>query len=87
MPGILKFDPGNGAIILDLLGSLKGLKGVIDPHESEIILGLSSDGKLVTLKDCGRTLGNLAIGRGFSTSSFAVNEIFVGEHSSREPNR
>jgi hypothetical protein len=38
VPGILKFDPDDGAT-LDLLGSLKGLKGVIDPLEPEIILG------------------------------------------------
>jgi ApeA N-terminal domain 1 len=82
VPGTLKFDPDEGAT-LNLLGSLKGLRGVIDPLEPEIILGRSSDGKLVTLKDCGRSLGNLAIGRGFSTSSFAVNEIFVGEHFER----
>ncbi len=55
VPGILKFDPDDGAI-LDLLGSLKGLKGVIDPLEPEIILGLSPDGNPITLKDCGRTL-------------------------------
>lgn len=53
VPGILKFDPEDGAS-LDLLGSLKGLKGVIDPLEPEIILGLSADGKLITLQDCGK---------------------------------
>jgi hypothetical protein len=82
VPGILKFDPDDGAT-LDLLGSLKGLEGVIDLLEPEIILGRSSNGKLITLKDCERTLGNLAIGGGFSTSSFAVSEIFVGEHFGR----
>ncbi len=35
VPGILKFDPEDGAS-LDLLGSLKGLKGVIDPLEPEL---------------------------------------------------
>jgi len=79
VPGILKFDPEDGAS-LDLLGSLKGLKGVIDPLEPEIILGLSADGKLITLQDCGKTSGNLVFGSGFSTSTFVVNTIFVGEH-------
>lgn len=71
VPGILKFDPDNGAT-LNLLGSLKGFEGLIDPLDPEIILGLSSDGKLITLKDCGRTLGSLAFGSGFSTSSVAL---------------
>ncbi len=79
VPGLLKFEPDDGST-LDLLGSLKGLKGVIDPLEPEIILGLSSDGKLITLADCRKTSGNLAFGSGFSTSTFAVNTIFAGEH-------
>ena len=81
VPGILKFDPGNRAT-LDLLGSLKGLKGVIDPREPEILLGLSSDGKLVTLKDCGRT-GVPPLERFFresdepsSTSYLVAEELF-----------
>ncbi len=80
--GILKFNPDNGAI-LDLMGSLKGLEGVVDPLEPEIILGLSSDGKLLTLKDCAKTLGNLRFGSGFSTSTFVANTVFVGEHFER----
>jgi ApeA N-terminal domain 1 len=82
VPGILKFDPDAGAT-LSLLGSLKSLAGVIDPLEPEIILGISSDGRRITLRDCGKTSGNLAIGRGFSTSMFSVNTIFVGEHFDR----
>jgi ApeA-like protein len=82
VPGILKFDPDAGAT-LDLLGSLEGLPGAIDPLEPEIILGISSDGRHITLQDSGKTWGNLAIGSGFSTSTFAVNTIFVGEHFDR----
>jgi hypothetical protein len=63
VPGILKFDPDDGAT-LDLLGSLKGLEGVIDLLEPEIILGRSSNGKLITLKDCERTLGRSPSVRG-----------------------
>lgn len=65
------------------MGSLKGLRGIIDPLEPEIVLGLSSDGKKITLKGCGRTLGNLRFGGGFSTSSFAADTVFVGEHFKR----
>lgn len=82
VPGTLKFDPGKGAS-LDLMGSLKGLEGVVDPFEPGIIQGLSSDGKLVTLKDCGRTLGSLRFGSGFATSAFATGIVFVGEHFER----
>ncbi len=81
-PGILMFDPDEGAT-LELLGSLKGLEGVVDSLEPEIILGLSSDGKSITLKECGKTLGSLAFGSGFSTSSFYVNTVLIGEHFGR----
>ena len=81
--GILRFNPDKGAT-LDLMGSLKGLEGIVDPLEPEIILGLSSDGKSLTLKDCAKTLGNLRFGSGFSTSIFAANTVFVGEHFERQ---
>jgi site-specific recombinase XerC len=79
VPGILKFDPDDGAS-LDVLGSLKGLEGTVDPLEPKIFLGLSSEGKHVTLKGCGKTRGTLRFGGGFSTSTFAVSTVFVGEH-------
>ena len=82
VPGILKFDPDKGAS-LRLMGSLQGLEGITEPLEPKIIHGLSSDGKLLTLKDCGNTLNNLRFGGGFSTSAFAVNTVFVGEHFGR----
>jgi hypothetical protein len=47
---------------------------------AELIHGRSSDGKLITLKDCRQTLGNLRFGGGFSTSAYAANTIFVGRH-------
>lgn len=81
VPGILKFDPDEGAS-LELMGSLKGLEGIVDPFEPEIILGLSSEGKHVTLKGCGKTRGALRFGGGFSTSAFAVSTVFVGSTSS-----
>lgn len=82
VPGILTFDPDDGAT-LDLLGSLKGLEDATDTFDPEIILGLSSNGRLITLKGCGRTKGTVRFGSGFVTSSFAVNEVFVGEHFQR----
>jgi len=79
VPGILKFDPDAGTT-LDLLGSLKGLEGIVELFEPKTILGLSSKGRLITLHDCTQTSDNLAIGRGFSTSTFVVNTVLVGEH-------
>jgi len=82
VPGIVEFEPDKGTT-LDLMGSLKGLEGIVDPIEPEIILGLSSDGKLLTLRDCSKILGNLRFGSGFSTSTFVANTVFVGEHFER----
>ena len=82
VPGILEFDLDTGAS-LRLMGSLQALEGFTEPFEPEIIYGLSSDGKLITLKDCGKTLGNLRFGGGFSTSAYAANTIFVGQHFER----
>ncbi len=82
MPGILKFDPNEGTT-LDLMGSLKGMEGIVEPIEPEIVLGLTSEGKDITLKDCAKTLGSLRFGSGFSTSTFSANTVFVGEHFER----
>jgi ApeA N-terminal domain 1 len=65
------------------VGLAQGLGRPYGPLEPEIILGVSSDGRRISLQDCGKTSGNLAIGSGFSTSTFTVNTIFVGEHISR----
>jgi hypothetical protein len=82
MKTALEFDPDRGAS-LRLMGSLQGLEGITEPLEPEIIQGLSSDGKLITLRDCGQTLVNLRFGGGFSTSAYAANTIFVGRHFER----
>ena len=80
VPGTLSFDPDEGAT-LDLMSSPKGLEGIVDPLEPEVILGLPSDGKPITLKGCGRTLRSFGFGAEFST--FAADEVFVGEHFER----
>ena len=76
----MSFDPDEGAT-LNLMSSPKGLEGIVDPLEPEVILGLPSDGKPITLKGCGRTLRSFRFGAGFST--FAADEVFVGEHFER----
>ena len=65
------------------MGFLKGMEGIVDPFEPQIVLGLSSDGKDITLKDCARTHGNLRFGSGFATSIFVADTVFVGEHFER----
>jgi len=82
VPASSSSTPTDGAT-LDLLGSLNGLEGVTDTFDPKIILGLSSNGRIITLKDCGRTKGSVRFGSGFATSSFVVNEVFVGEHFQR----
>ena len=76
VPGIVEFEPDRGTT-LDLMGSLKGLEGIVDPIEPEVILGLSSDGKLLTLKDCAKTLGNLRFGEHFEAFWQGFSEIFL----------
>ena len=82
VPGTLVFDPEEGTN-LDLLGSLRGLEGVSAPLDPELILGTSSDGRSITLKECSRDTGTLSIGAGFSTSSFSADMVIVGEHFER----
>ncbi len=89
MPGTLRFDPDEGAT-LDLLGSfgrledsVGGIGNLVGSPTYDIILGLSSHGKDVTLKDCRRTQGNFRFGSGFSTSAYAGDTVFVGEHFER----
>jgi hypothetical protein len=78
-PRYLDFDPDEGAS-LSLLGSLKGAKDLGAMIEPELILGLSADGKLITLQDCGETESNISFGADFATSSFHADIVFVGEH-------
>src|SRR3954464_481988 len=82
VPGTLIFDPEEG-ITLNLLGSLSGLDGVSVPLEPELILGLSSDGRTITLKECSRTMGIVSFGAGFVTSSFSAGMVIVGENFER----
>jgi len=80
--GTLRFTPNEGAI-LELIGSFKDTKDILKP---EIILGISSNGKKITLHKCfetkcfeTKTKSNVSF-PGLLTSSFYANEIFVGAH-------
>ena len=74
--GTLRFTPNEGAI-LKLIGSFKDTKDIM--LKPEIILGISSNGKKITLHKCFETKSNISF-PGLLTSSFYANEVFVGAH-------
>jgi hypothetical protein len=73
--GTLRFTPDEGAI-LDLIGSFKDIKNMYKMLEPDIILGVSSNGKNITLYKCFETKSNFS-SSGFLTSSFYVNLVFI----------
>jgi len=79
--GTLRFTPNEGAI-LDLIGSFKDIKEINKMLEPEIILGISSNGKNITLHKCFETKSNVSF-PGLLTSSFYANEVFIGTHFQR----
>jgi len=76
--GTFKFTPNEGAV-LELIGSFKDITGMNKMLKPEIILGISSDGKNITLHKCFETKSNLSF-PGLLTSSFYANRAFVGAH-------
>jgi hypothetical protein len=76
--GTLRFTPDEGAI-LDLIGSFKDIKNMNKMLEPEIILGVSSNGKNITLYKCFETKSSFS-SPGFQTSSFYANFVFIGAH-------
>ena len=76
--GTLIFTSNKGAI-LDLIGSLKNIKDLDKMLNTEIILGISSNGKHITLYKCFETKSSFS-SQGFPTSSFYAKLVFVGAH-------
>ncbi len=76
--GRLKFDPVK-EISLDLIGSFHELKYLGNIREEEIILGLTSNGKLVTLYKCFETSKSISF-PGFAHSAYHAQFVFVGHH-------
>lgn len=75
--GTLRFTPTEGAI-LDLMGSFRGSSFSFGRMlQPEIILGFSSNGKLITLYKCFETKLSMS-SPGLPTSSFYANVVFVG---------
>ena len=84
LPGILKFTPDEGGV-LELIGSFKNkrlgeMNNLIDP---EIIVGVSSHGKNITLYKCldksFEVQPNFVLPE-LQFSSYYVNVIFIGVH-------
>lgn len=76
--GTLRFVAAEGAV-LELIGSFKDLQDMNKILEPEIILGISSNGKNITLYKCFETNSTISI-PGFLTSSFYVHVVYVGVH-------
>ncbi|OGO37096.1 MAG: hypothetical protein A2W35_07115 [Chloroflexi bacterium RBG_16_57_11] len=64
---------------LDLLGLPGGFENINDPQNPEIILGLSTKGKPVTLYRCHLRHFNISI-PGMQTSTYLIRFIFIGVH-------
>lgn len=78
IPGTLKFSQNEGAK-LELIGSFKESKNRHIFTNPEIILGISSGGKIITLYRCFETESIVNI-PGSLRSSFFVQTIFIGTH-------
>lgn len=77
--GTLRYSPTGGAT-LDLIGSFKELPDMMSPPlELDMILGVSSDGKVITLYKCFET-GSKWTSAGLLSTSFYANIVFVGWH-------
>ena len=76
--GILKFDPENGGA-LNLMGSFKKVEDIRNSTKYEVILGITSEGKYVTLNKCLETKSTLR-SSGIHTISFYIDKIFIGFH-------
>jgi hypothetical protein len=76
--GTLRYTSSEG-IVLELVGSFKDIKDVGNMLSPEIILGITSDGKPITLYKCFEKSSELN-SPGFQTSLFHVNLVFVGAY-------
>lgn len=76
--GTLRFTPVGGAI-LDLIGSFQDIENMNKKLKPEIILGVSSNGKNITLYKCFETKSSFNFS-GFQTSSFYADLVFIGAH-------
>jgi len=78
LAGWLRFDPGSGAR-LELIGSYRGYEELNSTFQPPLILGVTTDGKRVSLNRCTETKTSLSMG-GFLTSTFDAQMVLVGDH-------
>jgi len=75
--GTLTFTPAEGAN-LNLIDSFADIKNLTEPLHYEVILGVTWDGKKVTLYDC---FGSTSVSfPGFQKDSYLASMVFVGAH-------
>lgn len=82
--GTLRFYPVDNTS-LDLVGSFKDVTELNVFQQPNIILGLTSDGKKVTLYECYESKSSLSM-PGFLKTSFIVSVVFLGHHFERKEN-
>jgi ApeA N-terminal domain 1 len=77
LAGILKFSQAEG-VVLDLFGYFDKY---VNPYskESNIILGITSSGKKVTLQNCFEHSRSMGM-PGFASSSISSINLFIGDH-------
>jgi len=80
--GTLKFNQRENTI-LELIGSFKEAKDINEIPELNIILGITSNGKIITLYKCYESNFHVSM-PGFFSSSFIVSIIFQGYHFKKE---
>lgn len=80
--GTLTFSPDEGAT-LDLIGSFRDPLDFKKLSQPDIILGISANGKQITLHRCIETNISASFPLGFQTSRFHAQMIFIGAHFQR----
>lgn len=78
IPGVLRFDPQKGSY-LELIGSFTKPIGMGWMQRFEIVLGVTSDGKNITLWG-GRESQSKYNSRGFSRMSLFIHMVLIGAH-------
>lgn len=80
--GVLKFHPVKSTN-LELIGSFRESKKLSTFLNPDIILGITSNGKIITLYRCYESQSLMSM-PGFTTSSFIASVVFLGHHFKKE---
>lgn len=80
--GTLKFHPVEGAN-LELIGSFKGIEDLNTVLQPDIISGITSNSKIITLYKCYESPSHMSV-PGFLRSSFIASMVFLGYHFEKE---